>query len=229
MAVPPFNIDQTKPGDTDIVSQFPANERTNRDVAESWLLVDHDTNGKHAKVTLPETAKPASASNTGFVYTKDFTGKTELCYEDDSGNEVQLTANGQPKGAIPSGTIMLFLQAAAPTGWTQVNTWNDRVLRVVDNTGVGAHTAGSWTISGLSVDSHILTVAEMPAHTHTLKAFGDVANDTVNGPAFLGGLQYQSATLPSNSTGGDGGHTHGLTAGSAWRPSYVDAIACSKD
>jgi hypothetical protein len=40
-----------------------------------------------------------------------------------------------------SGTVLLFYQAAAPTGWTQVTTQNNKALRVVSGTGGG--TGGS--------------------------------------------------------------------------------------
>src|SRR5262245_58212215 len=52
MASPPFDINQSLPGDNDIVSQHPANARTFRDVVESWLKVNHNTNGRHDEVEL---------------------------------------------------------------------------------------------------------------------------------------------------------------------------------
>ena len=44
MATPPFNIDETKPADSDAVSAFPAVERTFRDTVEDSLAVEHDYN-----------------------------------------------------------------------------------------------------------------------------------------------------------------------------------------
>lgn len=77
------------------MSQYPAVERLFRDIMESWLLIDHDTDGEHTQITLPELAgDPATATNTGFVYTKDDAGDTELFYRDDSGNVVQFTKDG---------------------------------------------------------------------------------------------------------------------------------------
>lgn len=95
-------------------------------------------------------------------------------YADASGNlfhrnttptAVQIT-DGANVRAFPSGTRMMFSQAAAPTGWTQDITVNDRVLRVVSSAGNGD--GGSWTISGVTVGSHALTVAELPVHTHSV-------------------------------------------------------------
>jgi hypothetical protein len=61
-----------------------------------------------------------------------------------------------------SNVDMLFVQAAAPTGWTQRTTINDRVLRMVSGTGAG--TGGSWTISGISVNDHTLSTSEIRSH-----------------------------------------------------------------
>jgi hypothetical protein len=45
MATPPFNILEAKPADGDIVSQHPADERSNRDIIESALGREHDMPG----------------------------------------------------------------------------------------------------------------------------------------------------------------------------------------
>jgi len=126
---------------------------------------------------------------------------------------------------IPVGTVMCFFQAAAPTGWTQVTTQNDKLLRVVS--GVGGGSAGNWTITGVTVDGHAVSIAEMPAHTHT----GTKMLSTT--------VQLQGAAVPAidavnvdgstDSTGGGGTHTHGLTADGAWRPAYIDMIIASKN
>lgn len=56
MASPPFALSTTTPGDSDIVSQFPLDERNLRDVIQSWLLANHDTNGNHLLAIFPYTA-----------------------------------------------------------------------------------------------------------------------------------------------------------------------------
>lgn len=62
---------------------------------------------------------------------------------------------------IPTGTVMVFYQAAAPTGWTQVTTQNDKALRVVSSAGGGSGGTNAMS-AGLS---HSHTVA---SHTHTI-------------------------------------------------------------
>lgn len=86
-------------------------------------------------------------------------------------------------GIVPENTVMVFYQAAAPTGWTQDNSQSDKFLRVVDNnvntggsaggtnpvsgtfTSTGASGPIAATLSG-SVGDTTLTEAQIPAHTH---------------------------------------------------------------
>ena len=51
---------------------------------------------------------------------------------------------------IPSGTVMVFFQVSAPTGWTQVVTQNDKALRVVSGSGGG--TGGTHGLSSPPYD-----------------------------------------------------------------------------
>lgn len=74
MASPPFNINQSSPGDSDIVSQYPLNERTTRDIIESWLLIDHNNLGQHAKVSIPWAAAPAAPGSNLTLFYVDTSG-----------------------------------------------------------------------------------------------------------------------------------------------------------
>lgn len=229
MASPPFNPNEALPGDTDIVSAHPSGARTFRDVMESWMLINHDTAGDHFQVNLPEQGSdPSAISNKGILYTKDVSAISELFYRDSAGSVLQITSAGSIASAIAVGTVMCFFQAAAPTGWTQVTTQNDKVLRVVSGTGGGA--AGSWTISGLTVDSHTLSVTEIPAHLHTGSDVRNVTGSTNH--SNLGGTHANFTNSQDGTTGsigGGGGHVHTLTADGAWRPAYIDVIIASKD
>jgi hypothetical protein len=71
---------------------------------------------------------------------------------------------GGTAGEIPSGSVMLFWQAAAPTGWTQVTTQNDKALRVVSGTGgVAGGTNAFSTVQAQTVTgSHTLALSELP-------------------------------------------------------------------
>jgi hypothetical protein len=140
-----------------------------------------------------------------------------------------------------AGTVLLFYQAAAPTGWTQVTTQNNKALRVVSGTGggTGGTTAFSTvftdqtptiTTSGLSAGATTLTTAQMPAHTHTYNAGG------LDSRGY--GCAFPNSSAPSTqntgSQGGGGSHTHTIS-GSATSSAitlavqYIDIILASKN
>lgn len=129
---------------------------------------------------------------------------------------------------------MLFIQAAAPTGWTQDVSYNDRALRVV-STGagnVGGATGGSvnfetafasQTVAGTNGGTAI-TIAQMPAHTHNFTASpGEIGGGG-------GGALQAYNPVATTSTGGGATHTHTFT-GTAINldVAYINTIICSKD
>ena len=146
---------------------------------------------------------------------------------------------------FPSGTTMLFVQAAAPTGWTKSVTHNNKALRIVNTSGGGS--AGSNTFTGVlntshshtvTVNSHVLTESEMPAHTHSVhsKGFTGAAQDyghTVTTTLSSGGTQTNTSGNTSGAaltTGGGSGHVHtGTGGGTNLDVQYVDSIICVKD
>lgn len=137
-----------------------------------------------------------------------------------------------PGVGFPSDTRLLFPQASAPTGWTQDTDANDRVIRVIDDTGTGAATGGNWTLSGMSVDDHTLTINEMPSHTHGPGSYHISKQAGSGGPApqadGSGSNQTMNVLGNSGPTGGGDPNDHGLT-NTDWRPAYLDVIKTSKD
>ena len=128
---------------------------------------------------------------------------------------------------IPVGTVMLFLQAAAPTGWTQVTSLNGYGLQIVSGTGAG--TSGSVAYGTLfsrtSVDSYAITISDLPPHAHSFTY-------TTNGTP--GGITTSVTSI--NSTGGNvstatqntgngTAHTHGLNM----QLQTANVIQCSKN
>jgi hypothetical protein len=138
---------------------------------------------------------------------------------------VNITAAGALV-AFPAGTLMLFVQTSAPTGWTKSTTHNNKALRVVSGTaGSGgsvafttAFAAGTLTFTS---GGHAITTAEMPAHTHSQNASGF-------GVTMVASMTGSLGTSTTGSTGGDGVHTHGIT-GPSLAVNYVDCIIASKD
>ncbi len=128
--------------------------------------------------------------------------------------------------SIPAGSVMLFCQAAAPTGWTQVVTSNDVGLRLVSGTGggTGGSTVFSTVFGQSTTGAHTLTTAEMPAHTHsTFVASGAPGGSNVAGNS--GPLAADVTAISTGTAGGGGSHSHTVSL----LLSYVDVIQASKN
>ena len=140
---------------------------------------------------------------------------------------------------FPTGTLMLFQQTAAPTGWTKQTTHNDKALRVVSGTASSGGTTAFTTVfanqtptittSGLSAGATTLSTAQMPSHAHSISAFQDSG-----GGSNFAVLAGPSAGYSTGNTGGGGSHTHSIS-GSATSSAitlnvqYVDLIIASKN
>jgi len=126
--------------------------------------------------------------------------------------------------SFPVGTKMAFFQATAPTGWTQDVTNNDAILRVVSTLGGGTGGTDSLITGLTATDGHVLTISELPAHTHTQKSPYHAASSNINS----GNIGVSGSSAPnsaSGSTGGDAAHTHTIS----FAPKYLDVIVCTKD
>lgn len=134
-----------------------------------------------------------------------------------------VTAGIAGNQAFPSGTVLLFYQAAAPTGWTQVTTSNDVGIRIVSGTGggTGGSTAFTTVFAQTATGAHTLTTAESAAHTHNVTIASGVGGATpINVTACSG-----TTTQATSSTGGGGSHTHTISLQLA----YIDVILASKN
>jgi len=154
------------------------------------------------------------------------------------------TATARSSFFAPSGTVSLFYRSTAPTGWTQVTTQNDKILRVVSGTGGGAAGTNAFSntftnravsatvpvsIAGLAVGGTTLSINQIPIHAHP-------ANNAGNTGGSGGGI---AAVAPGTSTGNygnSGGHGHPAVFASAsgpwsttldFRVQFIDIILCS--
>lgn len=138
---------------------------------------------------------------------------------------IREAASGTVVGNVdhfPTGTRLTF-HATPPTGWTRVNVTGERIVKLATASDTIAATGGSWTISGLSVDAHTLTEAQIPAHTHNVRFYTSGSTTADSFPQYS--INSASNTLKaSESTGGGGSHTHGLSSAGTWRPAF--SIAC---
>ena len=157
-----------------------------------------------------------------------------------------------------SGTLMLFQQTTAPTGWTKQTTHDNKALRVVTGT---ASSGGSNTFSGVfntavavsgtsnnstvtisgSTAGHALTQAQLPSYTLTPSQRAKTEDKgTLNrGSSSGGGASYEFLDIPSG--GSDQAHSHGAgtlagdnhshtyTSDLELNVQYVDLIIAAKD
>jgi len=151
-----------------------------------------------------------------------------------------LTSNGSTwtsaaAAAFDSGTLMLFQQTSAPTGWTKQTTHNNKALRVVSGTassgGSVAFTTAfaSQSVSGtvtvtastgatsapVTIGSTTLTTPQIPSHSHPISAWTGGEN---GGGGALHGAMTPRGTYSTNNTGGGGSHTHPGSGGSHSHP-----------
>lgn len=216
------------------------------------LRIDHSLagdghDGKHNKVTLRvSSGDPIGDAGDLWVYAKQVSGRTELFVKDSNGDIIQLTKTGRINlESFPQGTKLLFPQATAPTGWTIDNSFHDRVIRTVSGAqATGGATGGSWTISGLTVQGHALTVNEMPRHGHPTRihastqvtaqshtAGGMMLNGSPNGIGTHPAWNDSPEDAPGRQVGGTGGnqpHSHGISHNGSWRPAYLNTIVAFK-
>lgn len=146
----------------------------------------------------------------------------------------------QSSSLIPSGSLMLFQQTAAPTGWTKQTTHNDKSLRVVSGAAASGGVQAFSTVFGrTATDAFTLTQAVMPSHGHSVYdpthahsyMYPYVHHYDAGGaefPVFAADWTSTSANPTGISlygAGSDGAHSHGLDI----RVLYVDVIIASKD
>jgi hypothetical protein len=160
------------------------------------------------------------------------------------GANTNLTA-ASAGSVIPTGSITVFAQPFAPTGWTQLVCYNDYGIRVVSGTGGGLNGTTAFSTvfsnqtptisvntSGLSIGATTLTICQIPSHTHSASLLvGSSA-----GSNFGAGSCSSAGSATTSATGGGGSHTHSLN-GSATATSsaitlnlkYIDFILCVKN
>ena len=128
---------------------------------------------------------------------------------------------------LPSGTAMLFVQTAAPTGWTKSTTHDNKALRVVS----GTASSGGTTDFTSVFTSRTITTANMPVHTHGITDPGhshQVAfKIAAGGPGSYEEIQNSPSTgyyLTSSSTTGITVNNAGSGTAMDFAVQYVDVI-----
>ena len=153
---------------------------------------------------------------------------------------------------FPSGTVMVFYQTAAPTGWTKSTSHNDKALRVVSGNGggnggthdltsppslahthtgaahvhsIGAHSHGN----NLSAASHTLSTSQMPSHTHTQRwgyGGGSGSSGGMSPPSIYSHNYSGSRTyFATSARGGGSSHSHSMSGSVSDSSAYNSSSA----
>ena len=156
-------------------------------------------------------------------------------------------------GEFTSGTVMLFQQTAAPTGWTKSTTHNNKALRVVSGSASSGGTvafstafasqsvAGSVSITGVvgSAGATTLTTAQLASHSHSIDTYFNNTCNPANKGVYRADNRTSLATVAGTAAGSNSSHSHsfsftsgtGSFSGTAIDMSvqYVDIILATKD
>lgn len=183
MASPPFSLTTSVPGNNDIAANFPSLNRSDKDVIQSWLSVQWNSQG-HSIYTLidqvgsvngPISAPTPSAGTIGIYY------DTDTVLKQYSGDTAQVEVVGVPSGTVldfagstlPAGYLLCSGQAVSRTTYSRLfavigSTWGNgdgsTTFNVPDLRGratfgkdnMGGSTAGRITVAGGNFDGTVL-------------------------------------------------------------------------
>jgi hypothetical protein len=161
-----------------------------------------------------DTARALTPSNLAAFFIDEDSFATDSATRVPSQQSVKAYVDANA-GAFDAGTVMLFVQTAAPTGWTKSVTHNDKALRVVSG---AVSSGGSVNFSTLF------------ARTGT-DAVTLIANNLPSNTLMNTGSDSSLNLLQA----GEGGNAVAAGSGTSFTPAidcrvkYVDVILASKD
>jgi hypothetical protein len=200
-------------------------QRSATAATEVGLSLISGTSGK-SRLNMGDTADEDAG---GWVY--DQATNTMICRTNgvdrqviDSAGVLKTSASGgntYDAFAGSGATKVPFYMATAPAGWTKDVTQNDKAMRVVSGVS-GGTSGGSRALSAATTGSHILTVAELPEHTHNSAQYVITGVSPYSIPSGGTGSTVQFVD-ETGTTGSDSPHDHPLAL------AYIDLIVCSKN
>ncbi len=203
---------------------------------QSISLKFHTTNGASPTLNVDGLGAKAivtvtgSAVGTGVLATNSI---YELVYSNSSSEWILL--NGSTiTPEFPSGTVMLFVQTAAPTGWTKGSTHDNKALRLVTGSvSTGGSTAftsvfAARTIAQANLPSVNLTVTD-PGHLHNLVNGGTTASGGTSPAVYGAGGSGGQATSIASATTGISVALGGSGTAVDFAVQYVDCIIATKN
>ncbi len=160
------------------------------------------------------------------------------------------------QAGFESGTMLVFSQTNAPTGWTKATSHDNKALRVVSGTvssgGSVAFTtafasqtpSGSVSVSG-TVGGTTLSTSQIPSHNHiqglgsdggVVGRYGNVTGLSSVRIDYDGASNNGTQAVYTSSTGSGGSHDHSFSGSGSFSGSainlavqYVDVILAVKD
>jgi|694.fasta_scaffold40066_8 hypothetical protein len=210
-------------------------------------FVDATSGNNLVKVDADLTYNPSTNALTAGSFVKS--GGTSSQFLKADGSVDSTTYSTQ---TFPSGTLMLFQQTAAPTGWTKQTTHNNKALRVVSGTASSGGTTAFTTVfasrtpagtvsgtnsggsvtgsvsgsnSGGSVSNTTLVESQIPSHTHSYTASNNNNENRVSSPKAGNVAPVNTGTFGANTAaaGGGGAHSHGFTNPS-WSGTWTQGV-----
>lgn len=140
---------------------------------------------------------------------------------------------------VPAGTVMLFIQTNAPTGWTKSTAHNNKALRVVS----GTASSGGTTAFTSVFTSRPISQANLPVVSFTGTTTGNPTWSSIRYVmqglatyASLGGSAPNVAAAGADGLTDSMQHSHSVTVSSGgsgtgmdFAVQYVDTIIATKD
>ena len=146
----------------------------------------------------------ATTSQQGIVQLDDTYPPTSTSVLQTATTNVSRKLYLESTAVIPAGSVMLFYQTAAPTGWTKLTTQDNKALRVVS--GAGGGTGGNTAFTTVFASGRVVP---LPQHNHVASSGNNSASHT---HTVTGNASNASATHNHGASINSGGnHAHGVS------------------
>ena len=191
----------------------------------TFPTVRADINNNLAALFSDNSGSTAPSVTVAYQDWIDTSGADAVWKKRNAANNAWLTVatflgSGLSLGGFPTGTVMLFVQTSAPTGWTKSTTHDNKALRIVSGTaGTGGTNSFTSALNG-NVGATTLTTSQIPSHSHTIGGSNTTGSSILT---FRSGDSVVSRTHTTASAGGGDSHTHSIDV------AYVDVIIATKD
>ena len=222
MATPTVSWNENSPAGSDNINAGDNRIREMKTQIREVIDVDHDFPssgqatdvGQHKQVTLQEQADIGTGAVSATILgSQTIDGKGELVYTDEDDNDIQITNAGALNVTAafinnlvyPVGSIYANASDSTnPNTLLGVGTW----VAIEEEVIAGYKAGGTFDPVGSLAEgeeTHTLTEAEMPAHTHGVDIPKNSSGGLVDEPT---GSAGENKTYTSASTGGDTAHNN---------------------